>query len=144
MAHFLNHAVEMPTNANYLLRTQDGARVRRGVIIDINERPIDEEMPRMQRLTRTQAYNEWMLQTWQLVYVEEPTNDQLYMFGQLPFSNGGRFVPFAQRFPHLVRYTGDNCDNIVIVEESREGVLTVLQVDPETAVRPVHGPVRRW
>jgi hypothetical protein len=120
------------TNGFFILRTADGAPVRTGSIIVLRRNP-DQRAP---QLMRTQAVGPGGVQQWQLAYREghEPTNDQLVMFGRLPVENGRTLRPFAECFPHLVRYTDDTADKIVIVREPLDGEMIVLYVVPVTAL----------
>jgi hypothetical protein len=133
----LGFAFALPTNAHVLHQTPHGARVRVGDILETRDHPVP--MPPL--LMRAQGVGPAATLQWQLIYAREPMNNELYMYGQLPVGDGITLRPFAECFPHLVQYTNDPCDNIVIVQESLEGDLTVTQVVPITAIGD---HVHRW
>ena len=128
----LRHRFPLAVDGYILRRTQDGMAVRDGSIIDTYENP----NPPPPRLMRAQAVGPGGYNEGQLTYTQEqdPTNDQLVMFGQLPVNQRNTLRSFAECFPHLVRYTNDTCDKIVIVRERFDGEMIVLHVVPVTAL----------
>ena len=132
MAQNLVYRSPFEVNGTVFLRTRYGERVVAGSILDSDENPI----PPLPLLRRTYAALPGGVHEWELVYREEqePTNNLLAVFGQLPVDNGRTLRPFAECFPHLVRYTDDTCDKIVIVREGVAGDMTVRLVIPTTAL----------